>query len=86
MLPYLLLYFTAGQPFVLNTQSVDKQNIGDQCFSQQIQCDAKYEFRYLDGKCNNLKHLPWGMTNHTIVRLLPAAYAMSTYLIFFKYH
>ncbi|XP_065217251.1 chorion peroxidase-like isoform X2 [Planococcus citri] len=64
-----------GQPFVLNAQPVDQQNIGDQCFNQPIQCDQNYPYRYLDGKCNNLKHLQWGMTNHTIIRLLPAAYS-----------
>ncbi|XP_065219867.1 chorion peroxidase-like [Planococcus citri] len=63
-----------GQPFVLHAQPADKQNIGDQCIKVP-ECDQKYPYRFLDGRCNNLKHLTWGMTNHTIVRLLPAVYS-----------
>ena len=70
--------FVAGKPFVLNTQPDDKQNIGDQCFTQPIKCDHNRKYRYLDGRCNNLKHLSWGMTNHTIVRLLPPVYSTNS--------
>ncbi|XP_065217252.1 peroxidase-like [Planococcus citri] len=64
-----------GKPIVIGAQSTEKQNIGDQCFSQPIECNPEYKYRYPDGRCNNLKHLSWGMTNHTIVRLQPAAYS-----------
>ena len=41
----------------------------------EFKCDSNYEFRRIDGKCNNLVNTNWGATSHCQRRLLPPDYS-----------
>lgn len=47
----------------------------DRPSSNDIQCDPKYKYRLMNGRCNNLVNTNWGSSFHCHRRLLPPDYA-----------
>lgn len=51
----------------------EKSNV--QCDDGPRTCDNDYPYRSIDGSCNNLKHLTWGMAVIRYKRIIPNRYA-----------
>ena len=45
-----------------------------------VHCKDGNKYRTINGKCNNLEHLNWGLSNTPYIRVMPPNYVLYRYI------